>query len=101
MWYIVHLSNYIEGDEDDFEVTPFFEGANYEQKYDSYRVMEEDEDPLYIKVVDKISSIVTIWYMSGVQNAKDIEEYLTDIDQHIEDDLGEDTDESSVLLEEA
>jgi hypothetical protein len=44
--------------------------------------------------------------MSGVQNAKDIEEYLTDIDQHIEDDLGEDdleegADGSSVLLEEA
>lgn len=87
MWYIVNLTFFIEGDDDDYEVAPLFEGANYEQKYDSYRLLEEDEDPLYIKVIDKISSIITIWYMSGVQSAKDIDEYLSEINQDIENEV--------------
>ena len=86
MWYIVNLTHFVEGEDDDYEVEPLFDGANYDQKHDSYRVLEEDEDPLYIKIIDKVSSIITIWYMSGVQNAKDIDEYLSEIGQDIEDD---------------
>jgi hypothetical protein len=101
MWYIVNLCHFVEGDEDDFEVEPLFDGANYDQKYDSYRVMEEDEEPLYIKVIDKISSIITIWYMSGVQNAKDIDEYLSEIDQDTEGFQDEDPEGEAELVEEA
>jgi len=103
MWYIVNLAHYVEGDQDEYQLEPLFDGANYDQKYDSYRAMEEDEDPLYIKVIDKISSIVTIWYMSGVQNAKDIDEYLSEIDKDIDDEelLEGDLEGDTELVEEA
>ncbi len=100
MWYIVNLCHFVEGDQDEYDVEPLFDGANYEQKYDSYGVMEEDEDPLYIKVIDKISSIVTIWYMSGVQTAKDIDDYMAEIDRDSQDIVPEESGETE-LLEEA
>ena len=74
--------------------------SDAQQDVDRSRVMEEDEDPLYIKVIDKISSIVTIWYMSGVQTAKDIDEYMDEIDKDSQDIILEEGGETE-LLEEA
>jgi hypothetical protein len=100
LWYILHLSYFVEGDLDEFELDPMFEGEGFDEKYDVYRTLEENEDPLYIKAVDKISSIVTIWYMSGVQTTEDIDSYLEQVDKDSElDETHEELDEVELTVE--
>jgi len=84
LWYILHLTHFVEGDLDEFELDEMFEGDDFDQKYDSYRGLEEAEDPLYSMCIDKVSSIVTIWYMSGVQTHADIDAYLNQVDEDSE-----------------
>ena len=40
---------------------------------------EEDEDEIYLTSIDRISSLVTLWYMSGVDTSAQLDELLDEI----------------------
>ncbi len=79
-WYLLHLAYTVEGDDDDAEPIPMFPGSDYDEKYNSYIELDEMNDPVYLKAIDKLSSLTTIWYMSGVSNPEDFDKLLEEID---------------------
>ena len=82
-WYLLHLTHYqyMEEGEEGGDLRPLFPGNEYEEKYDSYKSKEDDEDEIFWGAIDKLSSIATIWYMSGVQQQEDFENLLSEISE--------------------
>jgi len=78
-WYLLNLTHIVEGDSDDAESTPLFNGETYDDKYDSYMELDEQDDPVYMASIDKLSSLATIWYMSGVSGQEDFDRLLEEI----------------------
>lgn len=84
MWYILNLSFFTEGELDEPVYENVFEGADFEEKYSNYKEKEESDDEFYTKVIDKISSIITVWYISGHQDKKDIDSMLEEMQKNID-----------------
>lgn len=80
-WYLMHLAQYQVGDEDSSEKQDMFGGKEFEDKYASYQQKDEDEDEIYMKSIDRLSSILTIWYMSGVQKQEDFDSLLKEVEK--------------------
>jgi hypothetical protein len=66
-WFLLHLAYYIKGEDDDANIIPLFPGTDYDEKYLSYQEADEDQEDVFVKTIDRLSTIATIWYMSGVQ----------------------------------
>lgn len=79
-WYLLNLAYYVEGEDDDAEPLPLFPGSDYDEKYNSYIELDETNDEVYLKAIDKLSSLTTIWYMSGVSSQDDFDNLLAEID---------------------
>jgi hypothetical protein len=94
-WFLLHLGYYVEEGQEAEDAKPLFPGTDYEEKYDSYQELDEDQDPIFIKSIDRLSTIATIWYMSGIQEQSEFEDVLkqmktqTSIDSSIETALNE------------
>jgi len=80
-WFLLHLAYYIKGEDDDAEEVPLFVGTEYEEKYRSFQESDENEDEIFVKSIDRLSTIATIWYMSGVQSQTEFEEVLKQMEQ--------------------
>lgn len=100
MWYILHMTYFKEG-EGDSPLEEMFEGTTFEERYNSYEDKDENDDELYIKCIDKISSILTIWYISGAQQRSGIEEILKEMKKFNEDSEEDSEEEDSEELAEA
>ena len=85
MWYILHLTYFMEGEAEDAPFEILFEGDSFEEKYQAYEDAEENEDELYQKIIDKVSSIVTIWYVSGTQGQEGLDDIFKEMKQQNED----------------
>lgn len=87
MWYVLHLSRFQEGDQEDNPIEDFFEGDNFEEKYSDYLDKESTNDPLFEACIDKISSIVTIWYIGGTQDQEGVDKIMDEMkkDQEVLD----------------
>jgi len=75
-WFLLHLTYFKKGAA---EEAPLFEGLDYEEKYDSYQEQDEGGDEIFSLAIDRLSSIITIWYMSGIQSQDDFEAVLEEI----------------------
>ena len=93
---MLFLTHYQYLDEDDAELIPMFGGENYEDKYDVYKAKEEEDDEVFWGSIDKLSSIATIWYMSGVQQQEDFDNLLEEISDEAMLDDPEDTIQGTV-----
>ena len=93
MWYILNLSFFVEGDSDESPFECFFEGEDFKEKYKSYEAKEDLNDDLFEKCIDRISSIVTIWYISGEQEKENLDEMLNNMKKD-DPDLLEETEEA-------
>ena len=80
-WFLLHLAYYVKGDSDDAEETPLFPGSDYEEKYVTYQESDEDQDDIFTKSIDRLSTIATIWYMSGVQEQDEFDAVLKQVNQ--------------------
>jgi hypothetical protein len=78
-WYLLHLGHYQVGEDDDAPLVPLFTGEEFEDRYNSYQQKDEDEDEIYMRSIDRLSSIATIWYMSGVQKQEDFDRLLEEV----------------------
>ena len=87
-WYLMHLAYFRKGEDEGAELTPLFRGEDYDEKYESYKELEENDDEIYWKCIDKLSSLATIWYMSGVQTQEDFDSLLEEVDQEMTADVG-------------
>jgi len=86
MWYILNLSYFQEGEGEDRPFEKMFDGDDFESKYESYQDKEDSEDDLYQKSIDKISSIITIWYVSGNQDSESIEAIFEEMKSTLKED---------------
>lgn len=100
-WFLLNLSYYVKGDEDDAKEEPLFAGSDYEEKYTSYQEADENQEDIFIKCIDRLSTIATIWYMSGVQTQEDFESVLAEMESQTDSDVAiEATEEKSEAKEE-
>jgi hypothetical protein len=86
-WYLMMLSHLRREEDGDEDLEPIFHGEDFDAKYDHYKELEEDEDEIYFKCIDKLSSLVTIWYMSGVQTQEDFDALLEEVNQEMAADV--------------
>lgn len=86
MWYILNLSYFQEGEGENRPFEKMFDGDDFESKYESYQDQEDVENELYQKSIDKISSIVTIWYVSGNQDSESIEAIFEEMKNNLKED---------------
>lgn len=75
-WFLLHLAFIVKGDSDDAEEEPLFPGLDFDEKYNSYQEADEDQDQIFTKCIDRLSTIATIWYMSGIQEQSEFEAVL-------------------------
>lgn len=81
-WYLLNLAYYAP-DEENAKAAPLFNGEDFEEKYTSYQDKDEQDDEIYLKSIDKLSSIATIWYMSGVQEQNDFDKLLEEVQEEV------------------
>ena len=60
-----------------------FGGDSYDERFDAYKAKEDEEDDIFWNSIDKLSSIATIWYMSGVQQQEDFDTLLQEISDDV------------------
>ena len=86
-WFLLHLAYYVKGDEDDSDIVPLFPGSDYEEKYLSYQDADENQEDVFVKTIDRLSTVSTIWYMSGVQEQDEFDAVIKQMNK--ESDLPE------------
>lgn len=80
-WFLLQLAYYVKGDEDDAQEVAMFPGSDYEEKYLSYQEADEEQEEIFTKSIDKLSTIATIWYMSGVQEQDEFDSVLKEMNE--------------------
>ena len=85
-WFLLYLAFYQEGEgeeEEEGEITPraLFPGTDFDEKYISYQEADENQDEIFLKCIDRLSTVATIWYMSGVQEQTEFEAVLDQINK--------------------
>jgi hypothetical protein len=80
-WYLLHLAHWkdLEEGKEEEDIIPLFGSGTYEDRYDVYQSKEEEDDEIFWGSIDKLSSIATIWYMSGVQEKEDFDTLLEEV----------------------
>lgn len=82
-WYLLHLAHFQMVEDETSSPQPMFPGDDYDEKYELYQSKEEEDDDIFWGSIDKLSSIATIWYMSGVQEQEDFDSLLEEISDDI------------------
>ena len=81
LWYVLALAwVQTEGE----EPAPLFAGVDFDSRYNDYVLKEEAEDPLFQQAISQITSIVTLWYMSGANDSEALKQLLQEIEQQEE-----------------
>lgn len=80
-WFLLNLAFYKKGDSDDADSLPMFSGTDYEEKYISYQEADEEESEIFNKSIDRLSTIATIWYMSGIQEQSEFEAVMEQMNE--------------------
>ena len=99
MWYILNLTYFVEGENDNAPFEVMFEGEDFEEKYRDYELKEEVEDQLFQRCIDKISSIVTVWYISGEQEKEALDSILKEMKKDNTEEEVEDAEDVEDLVE--
>lgn len=76
IWYAVNMLVY----DVDGEYLPYFDGEEYEDKLEHYYSLEDSEDETHEKVMNKIGTIVALWFFNQAETQdqfdKLVAEYL-------------------------
>ena len=108
-WFLLFLAHFQEGEgesvEDSAELSPLFAGTDYDEKYRMYQELDEEQDEIFLQSIDKLSTVATIWYMSGVQDQEQFEAVLDQMGKEADVDAAsivpEPVDEAEEAKEEA
>lgn len=77
-WYLLSLTN-LENEKGELE--PYFKGDTFDDKLNYLYSLEEDEDPLFDLVYDKLTAFVSFWYFSVSATKEDFENLEKDIEE--------------------
>jgi hypothetical protein len=75
LWWVLHLSHL---EDDDGNVTAVFEGKDFEDRLDSYDVIESSEDEFDETLLQKLIYYVSFWYVGRVTSQEEFEKLLED-----------------------
>ncbi len=79
LWLVLFLT-YIQY-QDDKSPKPFFEGSNFDEKLSSYdKILEEDNNDFLLKVIDRISVLITLWYKGQIVSTLDFKNVEKNLD---------------------
>lgn len=56
--------------------TPMFAGSKFEEQLDSYFKTIDDADPVYLKSIDKLTSVITYWYVTGIADPEEVRKHV-------------------------
>ena len=82
-WFLLHLAYYVKGEENEDQV-PLFPGTDYEEKYLSYQEADEEQEDIFVKTIDRLSTVATIWYMSGVQEQDEFDSVIQQMNKEVD-----------------
>jgi len=86
MWYVLNLTYYKSLALDVADYTTFFKGDTFKDKMNDYYEKDEADDELFLKVIGKVSAIISYWYFSGTEFSKeDVDAFLQDNDEVAEE----------------
>lgn len=71
-WWALFLAYKMNGDKE----VPFFAGEKLEDKCASYDALADEEDQFVNQVINKFILVISIWYMSGLTDQKEIEKFI-------------------------
>jgi hypothetical protein len=64
----------------------FFKGETFKDKMHDYYEKDEADDEFFLKVIGKVSAIISYWYFSGTEFSKeDVDAFLQDNDEVAEE----------------
>tara|TARA_B100000131_G_scaffold291219_1_gene304612 strand:- start:215 stop:1072 length:858 start_codon:yes stop_codon:yes gene_type:complete len=75
LWWVLHLSHL---EDDDGNITPVFEGKDFEGRLDSYDAVEASEDEFDEMLLQKLIYYVSFWYVGRVTSQEEFEKLLED-----------------------
>lgn len=94
LWYVLMLS-YVRWNEGD-ELEPYFIGQDFEDKLNYYDEEEEKGDEFFLKVVEKLTIYISLYYYNGVIKPEDFKKFEESLRQEEEERKAEDEPEESV-----
>jgi len=81
-WFLLHLAFYSKGEEEGpDDAMPLFPGTDFDQRYRVYQESDEEQSEIFVKSIDRLSTIATIWYMSGLSTQEEFESVLEEMNQ--------------------
>ena len=79
LWYVLNLSHTQKEGQD--EAAVLFEGKTFDEKLDNYYRLDDEGDPLYALIQDKLATYISYWYFSAVTTREDFEQLDKDIEE--------------------
>ena len=83
LWYILNLAWFHK--EGEKEAEQLFKGVDFEDKFNDYVEKEESDDPIYEQAIGELTSVITLWYMSGANNAEALTQLIGQIEAEEEE----------------
>jgi hypothetical protein len=80
LWYVLNLTYFVKGEDEEAEPEPFFKGENFEEKESYYYTLDETEDALYSLIQGKVATFLSYWYFSTASTPEDFEQLNKDIE---------------------
>ena len=54
----------------------YFEGDDFEAKVSSYYDLEESDDPFYIDLIKKVSTVMAFWFFNQASTQEEFQELI-------------------------
>ena len=74
LWYCLHLTYVYDEEKDKF--VQYFEGDDFEAKVSSYYDLEESDDPFYIDLIKKVSTVMAFWFFNQASTQEEFQELI-------------------------
>lgn len=79
LWYALNLT-YIQKEEDENPV-PYFLGDSLEEKEDDYYEKEEDPSDFYLKLINKVSTVLAFWFFNQASSKEEFDSLIKDMEK--------------------
>jgi hypothetical protein len=77
LWWTLYLSHF---ESENGEVTPVFDGANYEDRLNHYDELEEKGDDFSNELIKKLLYYISFWYVGRAQSQEDFQSLIKELD---------------------
>lgn len=71
LWYATNLTQIYDEKLDKF--VPYFEGDDFKEKTESYYQKEEQDDPFYLQLIKKVSTVLALWFFHSASTQEEFD----------------------------